>query len=770
MSHAEIGTTADATVTTDRRAPIDLCRSPWSLTCLEGALASRLPTLIPARVPGCVHTDLMAADLLADPYHDSAEDDQHWIGRARWLYSTAVELPAVTGESVCLVCNGLDTVATVRLNGIEVGATANMHRRYRIDVTGAAREGTNELEIEFSSAWDYAEALEHERGRLPGAYSAPFSYIRKMACNFGWDWGPTLVTAGIWRPITIEIGDTNRLGDLRPQATWSGTPADGIAHLRLDPEGAEGRELRAVVTGPGVDGLELTGTGRIEADVPGARPWWPHCLGDQPLYRVEVTLHCGDRVVDRAEIRTGFRTVALDSEPDQIGRRFALAINGIELFARGVNWIPDDCFPARVDSGRYAQRVAQAKAAGVDLIRVWGGGIYEDDAFYAACDEAGILVWQDFPFACAAYPEEEPIRSEVLAEARDNVSRLMPHPSLALWNGNNENLWGYVDWGWVDQLGGRSWGSGYYRDLLPGIVAELDPSRPYWPGSPSSGDPEVHPNAMTHGCSHIWDVWNVADYTVYAEHNPRFAAEFGFQGPPTWATLTQAVHDEPLAPDSPGMVAHEKADDGLGKLERGLAGHLPVPTDVADWHFATQLNQARAVAYGVRHHRALRGHCMGSIVWQLNDCWPVSSWSALDSGRTTAGDSVARRKPLWYALREAFADHLIISDMRRTVLVNDAGERWAGTLFGRSFLVNSTHTETSMTTFDVPPRSRIELELAVPDRSGAGLELVASSGERCVAFSAEDVDLGLPPGRWTGLVAERDVGGAGQAADRKSVV
>jgi beta-mannosidase len=263
----------------------------------------------------------------------------------------------------------------------------------------------------------------------------------------------------------------------------------------------------------------------------------------------------------------------------------------------------------------------------------------------------GFLVGQDFLFACAAYPEEEPLAGEVEAEARENVVRLASHPSLVMWTGNNENLWGYEDWGWRTALNGRSWGSGYYHRLLPRIVAELDPSRPYWPGSPYAGTPDRHPNDPAAGTTHVWDVWNTDDYTKYATYRPRFVAEFGFQAPPAYATLRRALSDNPLAPDSPGMAHHQKAADGDAKLARGLANHLPPPADFDDWHYLTQLNQARALAFGIEHFRSLRPLCMGTIMWQLNDCWPVTSWAAVD------GDG--RKKPLWYALRDAYADRLL---------------------------------------------------------------------------------------------------------------
>jgi len=366
--------------------------------------------------------------------------------------------------------------------------------------------------------------------------------------------------------------------------------------------------------------------------------------------------------------------------PDEAGTAHTLLVNGEPVFVRGVNWIPDDAFPHRVDRARYARRLAQVADAGVNLVRVWGGGTYEADDFYDECDERGLLVWLDFLFACACYLEEDPLHGEVVAEVRDNVTRLSPHPSLVLWNGDNENLWGFVDWEWEVRLDGRTWGDGYYHRLLPQLLpqllaellAELDPGRSYVPGSPfspagSSGDEVRHPNDAAHGLMHVWDVWNDRDYLAYREHRPRFASEFGWQGPPAWSTLRRSVSDDPLTPESPGMLVHQKAVEGQRKLERGLVRHLPVPDDMRDWRWAMSLNQARAVQTAAEHLCSLSPHCSGSIVWQLNDCWPVTSWSAVD------GDG--RAKPTLYALRHAHADRLLTVQPRdggpAAVLVND---------------------------------------------------------------------------------------------------
>ncbi|SDS87472.1 glycoside hydrolase family 2 protein [Actinopolymorpha singaporensis] len=768
----------------------------WTLQVVgeaDGVPREVADAVVPATVPGCVHTDLLAADLIPDPYLDRNEYDLAWIGRACWRYATSFDWTPDGSDRVDLVCDGLDTVATVELNGEVVATTQNMHRSYRFDVGGRLREGRNELVVTFASAQAYAERLRDELGDLPGPNSAtpePFNFIRKMACNFGWDWGPVLVTAGIWKSIGLHSWSGARLARVRPVVDVDlGEQRDvataGRVRVLADVEYAgpalAGSDGDSGAAGGGVKaGLTLTASvagSRAEVEVPAGatsaevelsvdnpRLWWPHGHGEQPLYDLAVELSGGSEgTLDGWSRRVGFRQVQLDTEPDdaadpEAGSAFTLVVNGVPVFARGANWIPDDCFPSRVDAARYRARLQQAKDAHIDLLRVWGGGLYEQDTFYDAADELGILVWQDFLFACAAYPEESPIAEEVEAEARENVARLMPHPSLVLWNGNNENIWAWFDWGWQPKVGDRTWGAGYYLDLLPRVVGETDPSRPYWPGSPYSGSMDRHPNTDEHGCKHVWDVWNQVDYSVYRTYVPRFVAEFGWQGPPTWATLTRAVHDDPLAADSPGVLSHQKATDGNAKLARGLTPHFPEPADVEDWHWSTQLNQARALTVGIEHYRSHRGRCMGTVVWQINDCWPVTSWAAVD------GD--ARPKPLWYALRKVYDPRLVTVQPRpeglTVFLVNegltggDNGAR-AGGVWRTDLAVERrtftgevlAHWSTSVSVDPAATASvRVPVDVATTTDPSREYVLVVAGDRRTTWFFAADKDLAYPAPEW----------------------
>lgn len=729
----------------------------------EGWTLRHERTDVPAVVPGCVHTDLLAAGLIEDPFLSRNETAVAWVGRTDWRYDTVLGPRDTAHERTDLVFDGLDTVAAVSVGGRRVGNTRNMHRGYRFDVTDLLDPAAGTpLCVEFTSAYTEAEAVRAQVGDRPNAYPEPFQYIRKIACSFGWDWGPTLVTAGMWKPVRLEHWSTARLATVRPLVTVDGST--GRAELRVDVERTPAGGVLTVRARVGdhtasadFDGSRAT----LTVEVPDAALWWPRGYGEQPLYGAELELlDATGAVLDRWERRLGFRTVTLDTGADAHGTAFTLAVNGEPVFARGVNWIPDDVFPSRISPDRYRTRLTRAADAGVNLVRVWGGGIYESDDFYDVCDELGLLVWQDFPFACAAYPEEQPLRSEIEAEARENVTRLMPHASLVLWNGNNENLWGFRDWDWEPALDGDSWGEGYYLGLLPRVVAETDPTRPYWAGSPWSGSWDHHPNDPAHGTAHSWDVWNRTDYTDYLDTVPRFVAEFGWQAPPAHATLRRALPGEELSATSPGMLHHQKAHDGNGKLERGLAHHFAVPgagpANFDRWHYLTQLNQARAIAAGIEHWRSHWPLCAGTVLWQLNDCWPVTSWAAID------GDG--RLKPLYFTLRRLYADRLLTVQTRdgrpAVVADNQSATPWDAAVTLRRMTADGRTLAESTVPVRAGARSvalaTVPAEL-LPD-AGSGKEfLVADAGElRALHFPVRDHAFAYPAPRYDVETVLRD--------------
>jgi len=709
--------------------PID---QNWVATATGGPYPAELAGIeVAATVPGSIHTDLLAAGLIPDPYLDDNESLLRWIGSTDWNYRSEFEWRPDGADRVELVFAGLDTIAEISLNGATIGATRNMHRAHRFDVTHMLLEGTNTLSVHFSSPVRHADAESMRLGYRPHVNHHPYNAIRKMACSFGWDWGIDTSTSGIWKAVTLESFCTARLSEVRPIATPSQEDSSGTVsvHIKVARTGDAPLVISATIAGvtESVD-LEPGETeGVVSVRLLDVSLWWPRGYGEQPLYDVAIELADGSQAGESAPLdslvkRVGFRTVTLDVTPDSAGAPFTIVINGAPVFVKGANWIPDDAFPHRVDRARYARRLDQAEFANMNLLRVWGGGIYETEDFFDLCDERGILTWQDFLLACAAYSEDEPLYSEIEAEAREAVARISAHPSMILFNGNNENLWGFDEWGWKLPLDGKTWGEAYYHDLFPSIVAELAPQVGYIPGSPFSPDRNDPPNAPDKGSMHIWDLWNEKDYPHYRDYRPRFVAEFGWQGPPTWSTLKASIADDPLTPESPGMLVHQKAASGHWKLTDGLTPHFRLPNEIGAWHWAMSLNQAIAIRTAVEHFRSLAPHCSGSIVWQLNDCWPVTSWAAVDG--------YERAKPLLHALRGAYADRLVTiqpnGDGLDVVVINDTDVRWTSHLAICRLDFHGTGLATETNRLSVAPRAteRIPVPAGVASPGSAESELI----------------------------------------------
>ena len=711
---------------------------------------------VPATVPGVVHTDLLAAGLIPDPYLDDNESALAWIGLVDWTYRTRFDVEAdalAADERHELVFDGVDTVARISLNGRTIADVANQHRTHRIDVTALLQAGANDLVVAFRSPIKHANAASLQYGPRPRPYPLPYEAIRKSACSFGWDWGISTATSGLWRPVALESWSLARLADVRVVATPVGDGGEVVVTVSLDRTAPDAVALD-VIAGPARESVTIAAgetTASVVVALDAVERWWPSGHGAQPLYDVRVELRDGDVVRDEAVRRVGFRTLVWNSEPDADGTPFQLVVNDRPIFVQGVNWIPDDAFPSRVDRARYERRLRQAVGAHINLVRVWGGGIYEADDFYELCDELGLLTWQDFLFACAAYPEEEPLRGEIEVEARQNVARIAHHASLALLTGNNENIWGFEDWGWKERLDGRTWGAYYYYELFPRVIGEIAPHVPYAPASPFSPETQwdgaaqtgPHPNDARHGTMHLWEQWNRRDWTTYRDVVPRFVAEFGWQAPPTWTTLTRSISDDPLTPESPGMIVHQKADAGNDKLTSGLLPHFRVPVDMETWHWAMQLNQANAVGAALDWFRSHAPRTAGAVIWQLNDCWPVTSWAAID------GDE--REKPLLHAIRASFAPRRVLvqphADGLVAVVDNDADEAWSGPLVLARRGFDGAVLASDERPIDVPGRGRVVVPLpdAVALASDAASELVTAEalGERGLWFFAEPRDSAL---------------------------
>jgi beta-mannosidase len=411
-----------------------------------------------------------------------------------------------------------------------------------------------------------------------------------------------------------------------------------------------------------------------QIQVPDAKIWHPRGRGDQPLYTVEFDLLDAEgQLLETHSKRVGFRRVELDTSAVSDSKNlFAIKVNGERLWIRGANWIPDDPFPTRVTKERYQQRIKDMLEVNINGIRVWGGGIYESEHFYNFCDEEGIVVRQDFLFACAAYPETPEMFEEVAAEVNENVRRLSSHPSLVIWCGGNECLEGFQYWGWQPDLAGRPWGETFYRQTIPNTLSSIDNSRPYIPGSPfSSHSDDVR--SFDSGTNHIWDVWNETGYERYEQYSPSFAAEFGFNGPGSWSMLTRAIGSEDLDSTTPEVAYYQRAFDGMTKIAAGLSREFANPPTAGHaWYFAAALDQARAVEIGLKHFRSQYETCSGSILWQFNDMWPAISWAVLDH--------TGFRKLAWHAMKAAYRPRTLIvgrvDQGAQITLLNDHPDSW----------------------------------------------------------------------------------------------
>ncbi len=621
---------------------VPLAASPWTLRDTSG------PARIPAVVPGCVHTDLLRAGRIPDPFWGTNEAALQWIEERDWEYATTfvADAPLQGEETVELVADGLDTVATVRLNGRIVARTENMFTGYRWDVKRLLRRGRNTLAIRFDSATRYIRT--HRQGHQPREFSDPVgrcSVIRKQQCQFGWDWGPRLVTAGIWRDLRLEAWSGHRLRGLRVTQTHG---RGGAVALQLAPELARpdpgARCLWRLSLGRSV---VASGTGAT-IRVPRPRLWWPQGQGEQPLYLLEVEVVGSDgRPAGGWARRIGLRTIALDRRRDRWGESFQFVVNGRPVFAKGANWIPAHSFVAGLTRADYERDLKSAVAANMNMVRVWGGGIYESEDFYDLCDELGLLVWQDFMFACTLYPADPAFVASARAEAEHQVRRLRHRACLALWCGNNE-VWGNNAHELVDpeKAEQRADYERLFHRALPPVVAEHGSPTPYWPSSPWRGDPAAdHAAGERRGDTHYWDVWHArSPVKDYERWSFRFVSEFGMQSYSSPAT--QATFCPPGDANVFGatMENHQKNRQGNQIILDYVSRRYRFPRDQEALIYLAQLNQAHCMQVGTEHYRRLMPRCMGALYWQLNDCWPVASWSSIEfPGRWKALQHAARR-------------------------------------------------------------------------------------------------------------------------------
>jgi len=629
---------------------------------------------LPATVPGCVYTDLTAAGRIPDPFYRVNEDEVQWVAERDWLYRTTFDVDAETlaADRIQIVCNGLDTFATWILNDQELAKTENAFVEHVVDVTGQLREGSNTLAIRFDSALRVCSERESTQGKLPGGARV---YARKPQFSFGWDWGPKLPYCGIWRDIFLRAFGSGRMDSAQARTELDG--GTGTVRVRVELERTDDQPLSVSAVLSKGDRIlaraelhEVAAAAEVALEVTRPLLWWPNGLGEPNLYDVCIRLRKGGEELDHREFAVGFRTIEIEREPDEAGESFIFKVNGRRVFCKGANWVPADSFLSRVSRDKYRTLVAMAVDQNMNMLRVWGGGIYEADAFFAACDELGVMVWQDFMFACGDYPDTDWFHDLVREEADKVVKRLRNHPSLAVWCGNNENHMGYDNWGWPETFTARA----VYHKILPGACQRLDPDRPYWPGCPYGGE---NSNSETHGDMHNWKVWHGGrDYRTYRECRARFVSEFGFQSFPTTDTVLEFAEPEDLSMDSGVMLAHQKCRGGNGRLTEAIELFFPQPGNFDDTMLFTQIIHGEALKTGIEHWRRLKWHNAGTLIWQLNDCWPVISWATVDGS--------LRPKPAYYYARRAFAPVLITAHLEEGHVVvsgiNDTNQNVSGTL------------------------------------------------------------------------------------------
>ena len=649
---------------------------------------------LPANVPGGVHTDLLACGRIPDPFAADNEKRVQWVAESDWVYRTGFACPQelLSEEKVFLVCDGLDTLATVVLNGHELGTTNNMFRRYQWEIKSLLnKKGANDLTISFASAVKFT-AKQQARRPLPGVSQAIIGgpHLRKAPCQFGWDWGPQLPPVGIWKDIRLEGTSGARLAEVHLRQEHSGGQVALKAGISVERWDDSPLAVLVHITAPGGEIVEkeavLPARGQVLVKVPISRPelWWPNGYGQQPLYQVEVSLlHKNASRVQTLDVRryqVGLRTIELRQQEDPWGRSFVFVVNDIPILAKGSNWIPADSFPTRITDEYLEGLIRSAAETHQNMLRVWGGGFYEEERFYDLCDRYGILVWQEFIFSCSIYPLDSPaFLKNVHAEVVENVQRLRHRASLALWCGNNEMEWGWVDWNWKrpELEGLKAAYDRFFHHTLPKWCLAEDPDHAYWPSSPSSDTPFDNPNGQRQGDAHYWDVWHGRKpFSSYRDQYPRFMSEFGFQALPPLATIRTYAQEPDWNMTSYIMEMHQKNASGNSLMVGQLLDTFRLPRDFVSLVYLSMALQAEGIRYGVEHWRRHPERVAGILYWQLNDCWPVASWSSLDY--------FGRWKALHYAARRFFAPLMLsIEDKppKQAVYVsNDQLEPWQGSV------------------------------------------------------------------------------------------
>lgn len=632
----------------------------------------------PAMVPGTVHTDLLNNGMIDDPYFGINEKKIQWIGEKDWTYETSFEVPEnlFNKKNINLVFMGLDTYAKVFLNDSLILSADNMFREWTIDVKKSLKQKNNLLRIEFRNVFSE---------NLPKYENAPYKlmafdnndqadvkinmYSRKAGFHFGWDWGPRLITYGIWRPVFIEAWDDIKINDIFiVQKNVSPLKADINSQLEIVSDSSQKATLNIFVNNEMIIDKKVDlqkGINKInlEFSLENPRLWWTNGLGEQYLYNFNYRINSEKNISDQKNIKVGIRSIELVREKDSIGKTFFFKINGVPVFAKGANYIPQDNFQPRVTSERYKHIIKSAADANMNILRIWGGGIYEEDEFYNLCDEYGILVWQDFMFACGMYPADDEYLDNVRNEVYDNVIRIRNHASLAMYCGNNENEIAWFQWGWKDLYNNKiqkQYEADYkklFYETIPNALKDVDPTRYYHPSSPGAGFNNFE---YSQGDAHYWSVWHGKEpFETYADNIARFMSEYGFQSYPEMSTIEKFTESSDRELHSEVMLAHQRCMADVRKdkeygnrlIQWYMERKFNQPKDFQNYIYVAQVLQAEGVKMAIESHRRNMSKCMGTMYWQIDDCWPVASWSSMDYYR--------KWKALHYFVKKAYEQILI---------------------------------------------------------------------------------------------------------------
>ncbi len=643
----------------------------------------------PAQVPGTVHQDLMNNKLIEDIYFENNEINYRWIEEEDWQYVSTFQVnQEILGQDHhVLVFEGLDTYAEVYLNNVQILSANNMFRTWKVDVHKELKLGSNELKVVFTSP-----IRKNKEKFTNAAYELPAGcenveikvgpYTRKAAYHFGWDWGPRIVTSGIWRDVYLDYGSSNKIKDvyvttekITRDSAWLKFEIDLSIEQGNGDMGKLSIELKELGVKTSLQDIK-EGKMTIRKRISKPKLWWPNGWGEAHLYLDQVKLFRGNRALASKAIRYGIRTIELVHEPDSIGTAFYFKVNGQPIFIKGANYIPQDMLLPRVSDGKYRSLLMQAQKANMNMLRVWGGGIYESDLFYDLCDELGLMVWQDFMFAGSMYPGDTQFLDNVANEVRDNVERIRGHPSLAIWCGNNEMNVAWHNWGWQKKFGYSSQDStkiwNDYKNLFHKVIPKILDSygtEIYVSTSPISnwGTAEN----FNHSTMHYWGVWHGREpFENFEKNVGRFMVEYGFQSFPEMNTLKKVIDDSNLHLDSEVMKNRQKSYIGNGLIEKHVLQYYKKPANFSEFVDLSQKTQAKGMEMAIQAHRKKMGHCMGTLFWQLNDCWPGPSWSIIDY--------YGNEKHAYESVKSNYEPVMAIKTDSSVTIISDLGTSYQG--------------------------------------------------------------------------------------------